>query len=245
MWPARPTPACDAQRRVDAAAQAGGVPRAGEEVEVERGVQLGRAEVEGQPLGVGHPHLADEQPGLVVAVGDPAPRGVDVVQLVAVDVRVLPGAYALVGGAPELGAASGPTSGRAGSLATSTAESMRTPAAPRSNQKRRMSSCSRRTSGCVQFRSGCSGVKRWRYHSPGVPSVVLGAGPGNAAELGHPVVGRLVAAGAAAGPEPEARPLGRPGPGGERGLEPRVLVGHVVGDDVDDRADAHAPRPRR
>ena len=47
---------------------------------------------------------------------------------------------------------------------------MRTPATPRSNQKRRMSSCSARTSGWFQLRSGCSGVKRCRYHSPGVPS---------------------------------------------------------------------------
>ncbi len=43
---------------------------------------------------------------------------------------------------------------------------MRTPATPRSNQKRSTSSCSRRTSGWAQFRSGCSGVNRWRYHSP-------------------------------------------------------------------------------
>ena len=55
-----------------------------------------------------------------------------------------------------------------GSLTSSAAESMRTPATPRSNQKRRTSSCSAQTSGCVQLRSGCSGAKRWRYHSPSV-----------------------------------------------------------------------------
>ena len=62
------------------------------------------------------------------------------------------------------------TSGSSGSLTRRAAESIRTPATPRSNQNRRISSCSRRTSGWFQLRSGCSGLKRWRYHSPGVPS---------------------------------------------------------------------------
>ena len=38
---------------------------------------------------------------------------------------------------------------------------------------------------------------------------------------------------------------GEPGPGGERRLEPRVPVGDVVRDDVDDRPDARARAPRR
>ena len=44
------------------------------------------------------------------------------------------------------------------------------PATPRSNQNRRISSCSRMTSGWPQFRSGWPGAKRWRYHCSGVPS---------------------------------------------------------------------------
>ena len=55
-------------------------------------------------------------------------------------------------------------------MKSSAAESIRTPATPRSNQKRSTSSCSSRTSSFSQLRSGCSGAKRCRYHSAGVPS---------------------------------------------------------------------------
>ena len=68
---------------------------------------------------------------------------------------------------------------------------MRTPATPRSNQKRRTSSCSAHTSGCVQLRSGCSGANRWRYHSPGAVRVArVHAEP---AEDRLPAVRRLAA----------------------------------------------------
>ena len=68
------------------------------------------------------------------------------------------------------GANSPSASGNAGSLTGMVAESIRTPATPRSNQNRSTSVCSRRTSGWFQFRSGCCGANRCRYHSPGVPS---------------------------------------------------------------------------
>ena len=42
--------------------------------------------------------------------------------------------------------------------------------------------------------------------------------------------------------EPEALALGAAGAGGERRLEPGVLVADVVGDDVDDGADAEGER---
>lgn len=58
-------------------------------------------------------------------------------------------------------------------------------------------------------------------------------GPGAAAEVGGPVVGRQFAAPAPAGHEPEAFALGRSGARGQRGPEPDVLVGTVVGDQVD------------
>src|SRR5262249_7494959 len=65
------------------------VPRAAQEVEVERGVQLVRAKVEREPFGrVGQPHLTDERSRLLVAVGDASPGPVDLVDLIAVGERV-------------------------------------------------------------------------------------------------------------------------------------------------------------
>ena len=79
------------ERRIDRRAHRARLPRAREEVEVEGGVQLVRAEVAREPLGVGQPDLADEHARLGVAVGDRAPPAVDLVQLVPVDERVLAG----------------------------------------------------------------------------------------------------------------------------------------------------------
>ena len=141
-----------------------------------------------------------------------------------------------IGCAPGTGSSG--TSGSVGSLTSSAAESMRTPAAPRSNQKRRIASCSARTSGWSQLRSGCSAVKRCRYHSPGVPS-------------GFVVRVQVVPPWNSEASRSAARRRSRPGPGGtrsarapgagagrERRLEPGVPVGDVVRDDVDDRPDA-------
>jgi hypothetical protein len=77
------------ERGVDRRAKLYTVPRAGEVVEVEGGVQLVGPEVTGEALGVGQPDLADEQPRLVIVVRDGAPSAIDVVQLVAVHERVL------------------------------------------------------------------------------------------------------------------------------------------------------------
>ncbi|MDF2805272.1 MAG: hypothetical protein K0S43_218 [Cellulosimicrobium sp.] len=63
------------------------------------------------------------------------------------------------------------------------------------------------------------------------------ARPRAALELGDPARRDLGAVLALARVEPEALALGRPGAGREGRLEPLVLGGHVVGDDVDDRAD--------
>ena len=68
-----------------------GLPRAGEEVEVEGGVQLVWPQVADEPLRVRHPDLAHEHARLGVGVGDRAPPAVDVVQLVPVGERVLAG----------------------------------------------------------------------------------------------------------------------------------------------------------
>ena len=67
------TGACEASADSIEARMRPGLPRAREEVEVERGVQLVRAQVAREPLGIGQPDLADEHARLVVAVGDRAP----------------------------------------------------------------------------------------------------------------------------------------------------------------------------
>ncbi len=66
--------------------------------------------------------------------------------------------------------------------------------------------------------------------------------PRRAAEDRLPAVRRQVAAGPRAGPKPESRPLRRAGGRGERSAKPRVPVGDVVRDDVDDGADPELAR---
>ena len=138
------------------------------------------------------------------------------------------------------GCGSGPRRSRAapGSLTSRAAESIRTPATPRSNQKRSTSSCSRRTAGWDQLRSGCSGAKRWRYHSPSSTRV-----------QGEPPNSRRQSLGGSSPCSPRARRgsgrgprSGLPGPAASAARNQTVLVGDVVGHDVDDRADPQFAR---
>ena len=64
------------------------VPRRGHEVEVERRVQDAGAQVSREPLRVRQPQLADQDAVRPVRLGDPAPAPVDVLEVVAVEVRV-------------------------------------------------------------------------------------------------------------------------------------------------------------
>ena len=118
------------------------------------------------------------------------------------------------------------------------AESMRTPATPRSNQKRRMSSCSARTSGWFQLRSGCSGVKRCRYHSPGVPSGLTVRVHVSPWKFEIQLVGISSPFGPLPGWNQKRSRSGLPGPAARACWNQRVLARDVVRDDVDDRADA-------
>ena len=110
---------------------------------------------------------------------------------------------------------------------------MRRPSSPKSSQKRRMSSKSARTRSSSQLRSGCSGAKRRRYHWPSAtrdqagPPNALGQSFGGWSPPRALAVAEVVAV---------ARVAARAG--GERLLEPRVLVGGVVGDEVDDHLEA-------
>jgi hypothetical protein len=106
------------------------------------------------------------------------------------------------------------------------ATSTRNPSTPRSSQKRRTDSNSSPTSGFSQSKSGWDLSNRCRYHCPSGTRVHC-----RAAEEGLPVVRRRVADPVA---EHVARPLPAAGRGDQRLLEPHVLVGGVVRDEVDD-----------
>ncbi len=75
-----------------------------------------------------------------------------------------------------------------------------------------------------------------------VPPAVGQPGPGGAAEAGDPVGGRQLAQLALALAEDIALPRGGSGLGGQRLLEPEVLVGGVVGHDVHHHLEAQAVR---
>src|SRR4051812_23427242 len=74
---------------VDDRAQFFGLPWALQEVEVEAGVQAAVLDVAHQPLGAVDPGFGDECPVAGIAVGDLTPGAVDVLEFVAVPVRVL------------------------------------------------------------------------------------------------------------------------------------------------------------
>ena len=122
-----------------------------------------------------------------------------------------------------------PMSGRPGALTRPWATSTRKPSTPRSSQKRRIERNSSWTAGWSQLKSGCSGAKRWRYHSPSGTRVQAGPPKRDSQSLG--------------GSSPFwPRPLRKwkrsrraePGPSASAAAEPFVLVGAVVGDEVDD-----------
>ena len=54
-------------------------------------MELARLEVLREPIHVREPQLADEDPGPRIAVGDGTPAAIDVVELIAVGVRVAAG----------------------------------------------------------------------------------------------------------------------------------------------------------
>ena len=151
----------------------------GHEVEVERRVQDAGAQVAREPLGVRQPQLADQHPVRAVGLRDPPPAPVDVLQVVAVDVRVPAGRR--VG--RDLGQRRRPwPPGRRS----------RCGCRPRRGRTR-TAGCPRArgaTSGWPQFRSGWPGANRCRYHCSGVPSGPIDARPGRSAELRLPAVGR-------------------------------------------------------
>ncbi|BDZ46288.1 hypothetical protein GCM10025866_21970 [Naasia aerilata] len=77
---------------------------------------------------------------------------------------------------------------------------------------------------------------------PRLPVALGHARPGAAGEVRDPVRGRQLARLSSTRAEPEAVALRRSGTRGKGRLEPRVLIRHMVRDDVDNRADAELER---
>ena len=223
----------DATRRSSCAQRAAADQRRGEEVEVERLVQLVGADVAGQPLRRSAPTPRRPPSGRRGrSRGSSARRGRCRARR--------PGRSRAARSRPSspIWLRRRPTVGRPAALTMPWATSMRKPSTPRSSQNRSTSSNSARTSGLSQLRSGWAGSNRCRYHSP---SAV--AGPGGAAEDGLPVVRRLAVGrgrrGRGTGRAPASRGRRRAPPGTTRAR------GGVVGHDVDDDADAQRVRRRR
>jgi hypothetical protein len=215
---------------VDGGAQRRRVPRAAEEREVERGVDLVLAQVRGEPLRVGQPHLADQRPWLGVAVGDRAPRPVHLVHLVAVLERMRERWFGRV----EVGepAVLHQQRGRVD------ADAVGAPVEPEPQHVLELLADLRVFPVEVRL----LGREQVQVPLAGRTVRVGGAGPGRAAEDGLPVVGRQLAGGAAAGTKPEQVARGRAGPVLKRFDKPRVLVRAVVRHHVHDDPDAERVR---
>ena len=111
---------------------------------------------------------------------------------------------------------------------------------PRSSQKRMTSCIASTTSGLSQLRSGCSGRNWCRYHCS-VPASHVQAGPPSMKAPRQLLGGRVGTAAVAPDvPVPLGVVAARSG-----GQEPRVLVGGVVGHEVDHDADADGVGLRR
>ena len=129
-------------------------------------------------------------------------------------------------------------SGRPASLTMPWATSTRKPSTPRSSQKRSTERISSQTSGFSQLRSGCFVSKRCRYQSPGEPSALVVR-----VQAGPPKMDFQLFGAAFPSPEPATRPSPagtcsapwRPSPVCCEGLlEPHMLIGRVIGNQVDD-----------
>ncbi len=184
------------------------------------------AQVLGEPLDVGEPDLADQHARPRVRVGDGPPVAVDVVQLIPVGVGVLAGRRVL-GHLRQLGVLDQQGRGVDPHSADAAIE-------PEAQDLLVLAE----DVWMVPVEIRLLGGEQVEVPLPRCPVGVDRAGPGVAREVGDPVVRHLGSVVAPPRSEPEALALRGTGPGGQRRLEPAVAVGDVIGDDVDDGADA-------
>ena len=202
----------------------GRVPAGVVEVEVERGVQFVGPQILGEPRRVGHPRLGDEDAVAGVLIDDPAPAPVDVVDLVSVPVRMRAGAAQVVGGTDEIGEVR--ILGEA--VRDVDAEAVDAEIEPEPENVLEFG----HDLGVRPVQIGLL-----RREQVQIPLPVADPGPGRTAEARLPVVRWLGAVRAATVAEQESLALRAARLGGQRGLEPRVLIGGVVGHQVDDHAE--------
>lgn len=181
-------------------------------------MQAAGADVGGEAFGGVGPGFGDEGPVAWELVGDRAPGAVDVVDLVAVPVRMRDLVDCQVGEIGVLGEPVGDVD----------AEPVDAPVEPEPQDGLELGV----HVGVLPVEVGLFGGVQVE-----VPLAVGQPGPGRAAEFGDPVVGRLGAVGAAAGPEDVTLAFRAAGARVQCRLEPDVLVGGVVGHDVGDDAD--------
>ena len=213
-----------AEGLVDHLADGFGVPGCVEEVEVERRVQLVRAQVLGESIRVGHPCFGTEDPVPCVLVDDRPPTPVDVVHLVAIPVGVLVG----VRRGQQVVARPVGYVGEVGILGKAVRdvdpEPVDAQVQPKPQDVLEL---------VDDLRVGPVQVRLFRREQVQIPLPVGDPGPGRSAEVRRPVVRRQRTVRAAAVAKDVAAAFVTVRAGRQRGLEPLVLVGCVVRHQVD------------
>jgi hypothetical protein len=211
----------------DAVAQVIDRPVGREQLEVERQVQLALADVAGQPVVVGHPHLADRHRARVLVEhrADPAVQGV---HALLVEPQVAGPVVGQQAGVLHRHHVGQPV--RLGHPVRDVdAEAVHPAVQPEPHRVLQVGD---------DLRVGEVEVGLLRREQVQVPLAVGNPGPGGSAEDGVPVVRRLVPIGSPAVAEHVPRPFRRAGTGGQRLLEPRPPVRAVVRHEVDRHLEA-------
>ena len=224
-------------RAVDDGAEGRGIPAGLEVGEVERLVHLIGTDPLGGALGGGQPRLGAEGPVAVVLGEEEVPVAIDLVHAVLAPVRhvrLVAAHRAALGGGGVVGEAVGLDQ----AVRHVDAETVDPAVEPEPQDAAELLA----DLFVRPVEVGLGGVEEVQVPLAGRPVGFGDAGPGGAAEDGVPVVRGELAVLATAVAEHVARALAAAGSGGEGLLEPLVLVGGVVGDEVDDDPDVAGVR---